>query len=100
MCGCSEQKYLYSPAAVNVNEKVPSVSIVFDRNLPAQTTVCGMSSRLVQVTVCADLHRELGRLEDEVVDMHGHVIGCALGARGDDGQEHGRDRRRCRSRGD
>src|SRR6266851_2635264 len=25
--------------------------MVFDRNLPAATTVCGMSSRLVQVTV-------------------------------------------------
>src|ERR1700737_2333244 len=36
---------------MNVNEKVPSVSMVFDRNLPAATTVCGMSSRLVQVTV-------------------------------------------------
>src|ERR1700710_322280 len=51
MCGCSEQKYLYSPAAVNVNAKVPSVSMVFDLNLPAQTTVWGMSSRLVHVTV-------------------------------------------------
>src|SRR3954469_7146355 len=51
MCGCSEQKYLYSPAAVNVNAKVPSVSMVFERNFPAQTTVWGMSSRLVQVTV-------------------------------------------------
>ena len=36
---------------MNVNEKVPSVSIVFDLNLPAHTTVWGMSSRLVQVTV-------------------------------------------------
>ena len=51
MCGCSEQKYLYSPAAVKVNEKVPSVSIAFDLNLPADTTVCGMSSWLLQVTV-------------------------------------------------
>ena len=32
MCGCSEQKYLYSPAAVKVKEKVLSVSIAFDRN--------------------------------------------------------------------
>src|SRR6201992_4329391 len=51
ICGCSEQKYLYSPAEVKVKEKVPSVSIAFDRNLPAETTVCGMSSWLVQVTV-------------------------------------------------
>src|SRR6185369_17860620 len=51
ICGCSEQKYLYSPGAVNVNEKAPSVSMVFDLNLPAHTTVWGMSSRLVQVTV-------------------------------------------------
>src|SRR6266851_5710636 len=51
MCGCSEQKYLKSPAVAKVNEKVPSVSIVFDLNLPADTTVWGMSSRLVQVTV-------------------------------------------------
>src|SRR6201991_818294 len=51
ICGCSEQKYLYSPGAVKLNEKVPSVSMVFDLNLPAHTTVWGMSWRLVQVTV-------------------------------------------------
>src|SRR6201992_4068958 len=51
ICGCSEQKYLYSPAEVKVKEKVPSVSIAFDLNFPAETTVCGMSSWLVQVTV-------------------------------------------------
>src|SRR5689334_21711703 len=55
MCGCSEQKYLYSPAVVNVNENVPSVSMVLDLNLPADTTVWGMSSRLVQVTVVPTL---------------------------------------------
>jgi hypothetical protein len=31
--------------------KLSSVSIVFDLNLPAETTVCGMSSRFFQVTV-------------------------------------------------
>jgi len=34
-----------------VNVKVPSVSMVLDLNLPTHTTVWGMSSRLVQVTV-------------------------------------------------
>jgi len=37
-----------------------------DLNLPGHTTVCGMSSRLVQVTVVADLHREFLRLKGEV----------------------------------
>ena len=75
---------------MNVNEKVPSVSIVFDLNLPAHTTVCGMSSRLVQVTVCADLHGELRRLEDEVVDMHGDVFGAGLFGPQDRGRSRGK----------
>src|SRR6185369_6277047 len=51
MCGCSEQKYLYVPGVVNVKENLPSVSMTLERKLLADTTVCGMSSSLVQVTV-------------------------------------------------
>src|SRR4029078_13083460 len=39
----------------------------------------------------ADLDRELGRLEDEIVDVYGHGSGCFLGAGGTDGEERGRD---------
>src|SRR5580692_9025655 len=50
--GWIEQKYGYSPALVNVNENFSSVSSTLDLNtLSVLTTVCGMSSRLTQVTV-------------------------------------------------
>src|SRR6187401_791353 len=50
--GWSEQKYGNVPAALNVNENVSLVSSTFDLNtLSVLTTVCGMSSRLTQVTV-------------------------------------------------
>ena len=39
------------PGVVNVNEYVPSVSSTFERKLLGDTTVCGMSSSLVQVMV-------------------------------------------------
>src|SRR5262249_61153427 len=51
ICGCKEQKYLNAPGVVNVNEKLPSVSSAFDRKLLGDTTVCGMSSSFVHVTV-------------------------------------------------
>jgi hypothetical protein len=47
MCGCSEQKYSYTPGVVNVKEKLPSVSSIFDLN----SFVCGVSSALSQATV-------------------------------------------------
>src|SRR5579871_1951462 len=51
--GCSEQKYGYVPALVNVYENLSSVSSGLDLNvvLSSLTTVCGMSSRLVHCTV-------------------------------------------------
>src|SRR5260370_23966269 len=50
--GCTEQKYPYVPGFVNVNENFSSVSSTFDLNtLSSLTTVCGMSSRFVHVTV-------------------------------------------------
>src|SRR6516164_5040387 len=51
ICGCKEQKYLKAPGVVNVIENVPSESSTFDRKLFGDTTVCGMSSSFVHVTV-------------------------------------------------
>src|ERR1700746_3964745 len=50
--GWMEQKYGYVPALAKVNENFSSVSSTLDLNtLSVLTTVCGISSRLVQVTV-------------------------------------------------
>src|SRR5215469_6716704 len=49
-----EQKYEYVPAFVKVNENLSSVSSALDLNTLGSselTTVCGISSRLVHVTV-------------------------------------------------
>src|SRR6204780_689792 len=47
-----EQKYGYAPAFVKTNENLSSVSSALDLNTPSVlTTVCGISSRFVQVTV-------------------------------------------------
>src|SRR6476661_791154 len=54
ICGCKEQKYLYVPGVVNVNENLSSLSSGFDLKLLGDTTVCGISSSLVQVTVAPD----------------------------------------------
>src|SRR5215470_2344966 len=54
MCGCKEQKYLYVPGVVNVNENLSSLSSGFDLKLLGDTTVCGISSTLVHVTVVPD----------------------------------------------
>src|SRR6476659_508684 len=51
MCGCREQKYLKVPGVVKVNEYFPSVSSTLERNVLGDTTVWGMSSSFVQVTV-------------------------------------------------
>src|SRR5262249_36496731 len=48
------QKYLYVPGVVNVNENLSSLSSAFDLKLSGETTVWGMSSSLVQVTVVPD----------------------------------------------
>src|SRR5262245_65153902 len=51
MCGCSEQKYWYTPGVVNVNAYLSSVSSALDLNVRVlDATVCGMSSSLIQVT--------------------------------------------------
>src|SRR4029077_5508924 len=50
--GWMEQKYGYVPALSKVNENFSSVSSTLDLNtLSVLTTVCGISSRFVQVTV-------------------------------------------------
>jgi len=50
--GWMEQKYAYIPALLKVYENLPSVSSTLDLNTPSLlTTVCGMSSPFVQVTV-------------------------------------------------
>src|SRR4029077_2244931 len=50
--GWMEQKYGYVPALAKVNENFSSVSNTLDLNtLSVLTIVCGISSRLVQVTV-------------------------------------------------
>src|ERR1700746_2465255 len=50
--GWMEQKYGYVPALAKVNENFSSGSSTLDLNtLSVLTTVCGISSRLVQVTV-------------------------------------------------
>src|SRR5436305_7863705 len=50
--GWIEQKYGYVPALLKVKENFSSVSRTLDLKTPSVlTTVCGMSSRLVQVTV-------------------------------------------------
>src|SRR5262245_40672795 len=51
--GCMEQKYGYCPARVNVKENLSSLSRTLDLKvvLSSLTTVCGISSRLVHVTV-------------------------------------------------
>src|ERR1044072_1083175 len=54
ICGCKEQKYLYVPGVVNVNENLSSLSSGFDLKLLGDTTVCGISSWLVHVTVVPD----------------------------------------------
>ena len=54
MCGCNEQKYLYVPGVVNVNENLSSLSRVLDLKLLGETIVCGMSSSLTQTTVVPD----------------------------------------------
>src|SRR5271167_3915017 len=47
-----EQKYGYVPAFVKTNENLSSVSSALDLNTPSVlTTVCGISSRFVQVIV-------------------------------------------------
>src|SRR5579864_4237863 len=54
MCGWTEQKYLYVPGLSKVKEKLSPVSSGGDLNSPfgsAASTVCGSSSRLVQVTL-------------------------------------------------
>src|SRR6476620_147901 len=52
MCGCRVQKYSYAPGVVNVKEKLSAVSSVFDlKSFELETTVCGESSSLTQVTV-------------------------------------------------
>src|SRR5882757_5007134 len=50
--GWTEQKYGYVPGLVKVKENFSSVSSTLDlKTLSSLTTVCGMSSRLVHVTV-------------------------------------------------
>src|SRR5713226_9846407 len=50
--GWIEQKYGYDPALLKVKENFSSVSSTLDLKTPSVlTTVCGMSSRLVHVTV-------------------------------------------------
>src|SRR5271154_668002 len=47
-----EQKYGYVPGLVKTNENLSSVSSALDLNTPSVlTTVCGISSRFVHVTV-------------------------------------------------
>ena len=49
--GCIRQKNGYSPGSVKRNWNLSSVSIAADLNLPSVlSTVCGMSSWLIQVT--------------------------------------------------
>src|SRR5579863_8880778 len=50
--GCTEQKYGYVPGLIKVKENFSSVSRTLDlKTLSSLTTVWGMSSRFVQVTV-------------------------------------------------
>src|SRR6185295_14989108 len=64
MCGCREQKYPNCPGLANVNEKRSPVSSTFDLNTPSlDTTVWGMSSPLVQVTVVPALIVTTGALK-------------------------------------
>src|SRR4051812_21737711 len=52
MCGWIEQKYPNCPGLANVNENFSPVSSTFDLKTPSfETTVWGMSSPLVHVTV-------------------------------------------------
>src|ERR1041385_8440399 len=52
MCGCIEQKYSYVPRSWKTNENFSSVSSALEPNfLSVLVTVCGTSSRFVQVTL-------------------------------------------------
>src|SRR6185437_8200716 len=87
MCGCKEQKYLYVPGVVNVNENLSSESSGFDRTFGIDTTVCGMSSSLTQVTVvpaftviCCGLKVKLPILTGTSSDLAGEATSAAVTA--------------------
>ena len=64
---------------MKVNEKLSSVSSVFDLNLPADTTVCGMSSWLFQVTVSPTFTFSSVGSKVKLSIVHGGVFGAGRG---------------------
>src|SRR4029453_7337018 len=91
MCGCKEQKYSYVPGVVNVNENLSSVSSAFDlKNLPLETTVWGVSSSLIHVTVVPAFTAVRCGANAKLLDSHLrvrslHGDGGKGGRRGEDG---------------
>ena len=69
--GESSRNTRYSPGLVNVKENFSSVSSTLDLNtLSVLTTVCGMSSRLIQVTVAPTETVMAAGPKRKIVDFH------------------------------
>src|ERR1700746_2087732 len=77
--GWMEQKYGYVPALAKVNENFSSVSSTLDLNtLSVLTTVWGMSSRFVQVTVVPTATVRVAGPKLKLSTFTSAVAGCGV----------------------